>query len=67
MRLYESRWSGGVTSHDSGLSLRTENLIAHVVLPDEISEELLVDAGLVYDLSPEMSVFSNENKSSVQY
>lgn len=36
--------------------LRTEDLVAHVVLSDEVSEKLLVDAGLVDDLRPEMLV-----------
>ena len=38
------------------MSLRTEDLVAHVVLPDEVSEKLLVDAGLVDDLIQKTSV-----------
>lgn len=38
----------------------TEDLVAHVVLPDEVSEELLVDTSLVDDLIQKTSVLSSE-------
>lgn len=33
-----------------GVSLLTEDLIADVVLPDEVSQKLFIDTGLVDDL-----------------
>lgn len=36
--------------------LRTEDLVAHVMLSDEVSEKLFIDAGLVDDLRSGKSV-----------
>jgi hypothetical protein len=33
-----------------GKARHTEDLVANVVLPDEVAKKLLVDAGLVHDL-----------------
>ena len=38
------------------MSLRTEDFVAYVVLSDEVTEKLLVDASLVDDLRSKTSV-----------
>ena len=50
------------------MPLRTENLVADVVLSDEVPEKLLVDTSLVDDLRPKMLVLcSGKNSLKAAY